>query len=258
MRPRAVACHRLVLLLLHVGRRAVSSQSWAPRGIPGRLPDVLPSSVDNDERATGASLNLTALVIASSLQHFERAAAEVRKSDIRSTVWLPAIMLNETNYTLCGGGGNGLRHAMRNAWNLIASSGIGMAVVEEDVVYNGERANISVTDFVRSKCLSSRSRCDLAYLGEWNNWFTTHAIYVPPHTAKWLLESTSGCYPHGVMIDQSMHAKCMHRPHRPPWNCIHPPALRKAGTFGQGFFVQDRKHIKSKLHSVGNRLIARS
>lgn len=263
----------LVLMLCH---RSVSCQAaeepsadvarnrdypWAPAGIPGRLDDNLPTVND---RADHTSVNITALVIATSAQRFERAAKEIMKSDIRSTVWIPAVFLNETNYTLCGGGGNGLRHAMRNAWNMIASTGVGMAVFEEDVVYAATQRNDNETDgttsvsaFVQSKCLQSKGRCDLAYLGEWNNFFTTHAIYIQPHTAHWLIDLTDGCYPFGVQIDQAMHARCVHRPGKPPWNCIHPPPHRIAGAFGQGFFVQDRRHIASTLHSVGNRVLAR-
>ena len=233
-----------------------SAQPWAPKGLPGRLPDVLPSSVDNVHPA--ARINVTALVIAKSLARFEAAAAQVRQSDIRSTVWIPAVFLEESNYTLCGGGGNGLRHAMRNAWNLIASTGLGMAVIEEDAVYAGGKSNVSVTEYIVTRCLQSQRRCDLAYLGEWNNWFTTHAVYITPHAAQWLLDMTTGCYPPHVQIDQGMHARCMHRPGRPAWNCIHPPAFKLRNTFGQGFFVQDRVGIKPSLHaSKGNRPIDR-
>jgi len=203
-----------------------------------------------------ARLNITALVIAASVQRFERAASEIRKSDIRSTVWIPAVFLNETNYTLCGGGGNGLRHAMRNAWTLIASTGVAMAVFEDDVAYAGSGHNESVSNFVVTSCLESNQRCDLAYLGEWNNFFTTHAIFILPHTAQWLLDLTDSCYPFGVQIDQGMHSRCVHRPGKPRWNCIHPPPFRIPGTFGQGFFVQDRRNVPSSLHSAGNRPIA--
>ena len=226
---------------------------WAPAGIPGRLDDNLHGM---NEHVRDARLNITALVIAASVQRFERAASEIRKSDIRSTVWIPAVFLNETNYTLCGGGGNGLRHAMRNAWTLIASTGVAMAVFEDDVAYAGSGHNESVSNFVVTSCLESNQRCDLAYLGEWNNFFTTHAIFILPHTAQWLLDLTDSCYPFGVQIDQGMHSRCVHRPGKPRWNCIHPPPFRIPGTFGQGFFVQDRRNVPSSLHSAGNRPIA--
>jgi len=248
----------LAMLLLTLHRLPmINSEPWAPEGLPGRLPDVLPSSVNNRQPGpSGARLNVTALVIASTLAKFQRAAAEVRKSDIQSTVWIPAVFLEEKNYTLCGGGGNGLRHAMRNAWNLIASAGVGMAIVEDDVVYTGDDSNRSVSEFIVSDCLASVKRCDLAYLGTWKDFFTTHAIYVQPHAARWLLQMTSGCYPPHVQIDQGMHARCVHRPGKPAWNCIAPPKFRKNGGFGTGFFVQDRLHIKSTLHSSrGNRPI---
>ena len=248
---------RSVLLALAAPVLCNLDLPWAPANTPGRLPDVLPSSVDNNHRAF--SINVTALVLASTLERFQAAAAEVRKSDIRSTVWIPAVYLNESNHTKCGGGGNGLRHAMRNAWNLIASSGVGMAVFEEDAVYAGEGSNLSVSEYIASNCVPpTRRRCDLAYLGEWHDYFTTHAIFVPPHAARMLLELTSGCYPPHVQIDQAMHARCVHRRGRPPWDCIHPPPLRKKGAFGQGFFVQDRVGVKPTLHAArGNRPIDR-
>ena len=203
------------------------------------------------------------IIIASSIKNFQRAAEEVRKSDVHSTVWVPAYFLAEKNYTLCGGGGNGLRHAMRNAWNLIASTGIGMAVFEEDVSYAAGGKNVSVSQFVARTCLAPGAKCDLAYLGEWNNFFTTHAVYITPHAARWLLELTSGCYPWRVQIDQGMHSRCVHRPGRPPWNCIHPPPYTKPKCFGQGFFVQDPIAVPPVLHgggggaSRGNKPIAR-
>lgn len=283
----------LILLFTALSTRAVTV--FEPPGTPGRLPDVLPSSIDNvvvdydptaestDAAATAAvqtlepshhskssavehhqprerrlpRINVTALIIASTLPRFERAAQEVRKSDIRSTVWIPAVFLNETNYSMCGGGGNGLRHAMRNAWNMIASVGVGMAVFEEDVSFAGHGHNSSVSEFIETRCVQHPERCDLAYLGEWNNFFTTHAIYIPPLTAHKLLELTSDCYPFGVQIDQGMHARCLHRPNRPKWNCVHPPAFHKHGGFGQGFFVQDPKAVPPTLHNRGsNRPIA--
>ena len=253
---------RWIVVAAHLGFNSCSELAdtdvpWAPVGSPGRLHDVLPSSTDNKLRASSARMNITALVIASTLHRFEAAADEIRRSDIRSTVWIPAVFLNETNYTLCGGGGNGLRHAMRNAWNLIASTGIGMALFEEDAVYVADNTT-SVSEYVVTRCLQAKAGCDLAYLGEWNNWFTTHAIYIPPHTARWLLDMTTGCFPPKVQIDQAMHSRCMHRPGKPPWTCIHPPPFKKVGTFGQGFFVQDRRHITPTLHSAGNRVIARA
>lgn len=174
----------------------------------------------------------------------------------------PRLFLNESNYSLCGGGGNGLRHAMRNAWNLIASAGVGMAVFEEDVAYAASGRNVSVSRYVASKCVFADKRCDLAYLGEWNGFFTTHAIYIPPHAAVWLLEMTTGCYPWRVQIDQGMHARCVHRPNRPPWHCIRPPPFRLPRTFGQGFFVQDPVAVPPFLHGGGggrasNRAISR-
>ena len=258
------------LLLLAAARQCVAHTHIpaAPVGTPGRLPNVLPSSVKNEYNESSsklgpAAVNITGLIIASSMERFERAAAEVRKSDIHSTVWIPAFFLEEKNYTLCGGGGNGLRHAMRNAWNLIASSGVGMAVFEEDVAYAGVGKNASVSHFVESKCLRPGAKCDLAYLGEWNGFFTTHAIYIPPRTAVSLLELTDTCYPWGVQIDQGMHARCFHRAGRPPYNCIHPPPFKLPHCFGQGFFVQDPVAVPPTLHgghggtSRGNKVIAR-
>ena len=49
---------------------------------------------------------------------------------------------------MCGGGGNGLRHAMRNAWNLIASAGGGMAVFEEDIAYAAGGQRVSGSEFI--------------------------------------------------------------------------------------------------------------
>lgn len=232
------------------------SKPWAPAGLPGRLKDSLPTL---NQRASEES-RVTALIISASVERFRRAAEEIQKSDVQSTVWIPAVVLNETNYTLCGGGGNGLRHAMRNAWALIASTGIGMAVFEDDVAFAGMGRNLSVSEFITSQCLRASKRCDLAYLGEWNNFFTTHAIYIRPHAAEWLLNLTSTCFPFGVHIDQGMHARCVHRPGRyPPLNCIHPPGWKLPGAFGQGFFVQDRQHIPSYLHRAsGNKPISRS
>jgi len=223
---------------------------WAPAGIPGRLDDNL-HGMNTHVRV--ARVNITALVLAPSVQRFERAASEIRKSDIRSTVWIPAVFLNETNYTLCGGGANGLRHAMRNAWTLIASTGVAMAIFEDDVAYAG--GGHSVANFVVTSCLQSKRRCDLAYLGEWHNFYTTHAIFVLPHTALWLLDQTKNCYPFGTGIDQAMHQRCMDR--RSSWNCIHPPPFTIPGTFGQGFFVQDRLNVSSSLHDLDNNAIAR-
>ena len=310
---RCCASASTVHLFLILSGAATVVAPFAPVGTPGRLPDVLSSSVDNikhqlvrstvdndddasarDGNGSGSGsggggggggggsgdgndarshlkaadkhrnktvlmpINITALIIASTLARFERAASEVRKSDIHSTVWIPAIFLNEANYSMCGGGGNGLRHAMRNAWNLIASAGVGMAVFEEDVRYAGEGRNISVSEHIVRRCLQRTELCDLAYLGEWNNFFTTHAIYVPPATARKLLDMTSDCYPFGVQIDQGMHARCLHRPNRPKWNCVHPPAFRVRGGFGVGFFVQDPQAVPPTLHNRGsNRPIAR-
>lgn len=263
-----------VLLLMVVGRRCAVAATNAPieeEGAPSRLPTVLPSSVDNNELQTLApgnepsgrrrhhpAVNITGLIVASSLARFERAAAQVRRSDIHSTIWIPAVFLNESNYSRCGGGGNGLRHAMRNAWNLIASSNVGMAVFEEDVAYAADGQNASVSHYIASACLRHGSHCDLAYLGEWNGFFTTHAIYIPPQTAVALLEMTAICFPWRVQIDQAMHARCLHRPGRVPWACIRPPAYRLRGTFGQGFFVQDPVAVPPFLHAHGtNKAISR-
>lgn len=265
-RPPRLARMRHMLLQLSAVLPACLAENapFAPIGTPGRLPNEMPSSLDNDRSNSSKAplLNITALIIASSLKNFERAAAEVRKSDIRSTVWVPAVFLEEKNYSLCGGGGNGLRHAMRNAWNLIASSGVGMVVMEEDVAYAAEGKNSSVSEYVLTKCLRSTKRCDLAYLGHWNSFFTTHAIYIPPHTAGWLMELTANtCYPRGAQIDQPMHARCLHRPNRPHWNCVAPPSFTKPKTFGVGFFVQDPVAVPPVLHGGGsrssNRVIAR-
>ena len=253
--------HHLLLAVILQPSICITNAPFAPRGTPGRLPDILPSSGVN-ARATQPAVNITALIIASSISRFERAAAEVRKSDIATTIWIPAFFLNQTNYSMCGGGGNGLRHAMRNAWNLIAGTGVGMVVFEEDIAYAAEGKNVSVSHFVAARCLHSKTRCDLAYLGEWNGFFTTHAIYIPPHTASWLLDMTQQCYPWRAQIDQPMHARCLHRPNRPPWHCVHPPAFRKPRCFGQGFFVQDPVAVPPILHGGGggrstNRAIAR-
>lgn len=245
----------------------ITSAPFAPVGYPGRLPDVMPSSVDNPRLPVDTPVNITGLIIATTLNRYERAAAEVRKSDIRSTVWIPAVFLEERNYSMCGGGGNGLRHAMRNAWNLIASSGVGMAVFEEDVSFAvPERlwgaANASVARYIATRCLARPGKCDLAYLGQWNDFFTTHAIYIPPWTAVQLLAMTSSCYPWRAQIDQPMHARCLHRPGRVPWNCVKPPGFKRKGGFGSGFFVQDPIAVPSVLHgrsggSSSNRAIAR-
>ena len=99
------------LLLLAAARQCVAHTHIpaAPVGTPGRLPNVLPSSVKNEYNESTSSngpaaVNITGLIIASSMERFERAAAEVRKSDIHSTVWIPAFFLEEKNYTMCGGG----------------------------------------------------------------------------------------------------------------------------------------------------------
>ena len=242
---------------------SATNAPFAPVDTPGRLPDVMPSSLRN-AHAGNATLNITGLILASSLARFERAAAEVRKADIRSTVWIPAVFLNESNYSMCGGGGNGLRHAMRNAWNLIAATGVGMAVFEEDVAYVGPNATggLSVSQYVATRCIAREAQCDLAYLGEWNGFFTTHAIFVPAKTAPKLLEMTSSCYPWRAQVDQPIHARCLHRPGRVPWQCIKPPAYKRKGCFGQGFFVQDPVAVPPILHGGGkgrssNRAIAR-
>jgi hypothetical protein len=230
----------------------VWSMGLLPEDAPGRLPTSLPSSLDNIA-VSPPVLNITGLIVASSLARFERAAAEVRKSDIRSTVWIPSYFLSETNYSLCGGGANGLRHAMRNAWNLIATTGIGMAVFEEDVSYAvPTTSNASVSHYVQTRCLEAKKRCHLAYLGEWNGFFTTHAIYVPPQTAADLLRMTDSCYPWKAQIDQTMHARCANRPGRVPWECVKPPGFTKPGCFGKGFFVQDSKAVPSFLHGRGS------
>ena len=239
------------MLILILATQCCIGTTFAPEGTPGRLPNAMPSSMDNMRPDVVPTANITGLIVASSLERFERAAAEVRKSDIRSTVWIPAYFLKETNYSLCGGGANGLRHAMRNAWNLIASTGVGMAVFEEDVSYAvPSTSNVSVSHFVASRCQSG-ARCDLAYLGEWNGFFTTHAIYVPVKTAVELLRMTSSCYPWKAQIDQTMHARCAKRPGRAPWECIRPPGFMKKGCFGKGFFVQDPAAVPSFLHGRG-------
>ena len=88
----------------------------------------------------------------------------------------------------------------------------------------------------------------LAYL-EWNNFFTTHAIYIPPLTAHKLLELTSDCYPFGVQIDQGMHARCLHRIGQVE---LRPPAsVSQARWLRQGFFVQDPKAVRT-LHNREN------
>lgn len=246
--------HIIFSLLVALPRVAsLTHTPTVPESTPGRMPTVLPSSVGNIANGTQPPvINITGLIIASSYKNFERAAAEVHKSDVLSTVWIPAFFLNEKNYSMCGGGGNGLRHAMRNAWNLIASSGVGMAVFEEDVSYAAVGKNVSVASYIATKCLARGDKCDLAYLGEWNNFFTTHAIYVRPHAARWLLQMTETCYPWRAQIDQPMHSRCVHRPGRPPWNCIKPPAFKKPKCFGQGFFVQDPVAVPPVLHGGGS------
>ena len=220
-----------------------------PEGTPGRLPSALPSSLDNIA-VRSPVLNITGLIVASSFARFERAAIEVRKSDIHSTIWIPSYFV-DSNYSLCGGGANGLRHAMRNAWNLIATTGIGMAVFEEDVSYAvPSTSNASVSRYVQTRCLEAK-RCDLAYLGEWNGFFTTHAIYVPAQTAPELLRMTSSCYPWRAQIDQTMHARCAKRPLRVPWECVKPPGFTRKNCFGKGFFVQDSSAVPSFLHGRG-------
>jgi hypothetical protein len=254
MRPSSCARSGSLVPLLFRWALALTNGPFAPEGTPGRLPTVLPGSNANgaNSNARYAMLNITGLVIASSMERFERATAEVLKSDIRSTIWIPAVFLNSSNYSMCGGGGNGLRHAMRNAWNLIDSTGVGMVVFEEDIAYAGGNTS-SVTQYINSRCLQAKQRCDLAYLGEWNSFFTTHAIYVPAHTARWLLDMTNDCYPWRAQVDQPIHSRCMHRPGRPAWNCIHPPPFRRHGCFGKGFFVQDPIAVPPVLHGGGSR-----
>ena len=252
-------------------------------GVPGdRAGHAADSSTGAAHAPRAHAHHLPALIISGSDRRFERARSAAWQLGFTATL-SPAVFLPKGHECRRVQGGeitsvvlrNGLRLALRDAWLKIVRADRPMAVFEDDItpaMHDGmQQYNVSAVRSFIDKC--SRTRCDVAYLGEVPQFWSTYAQWVTPSGAKKLLNITDECLSIdrgtdsriGPMCRQREYIHCMHAPGvglgQQTGGKEHAYAARHADlnerTWGVGFFIQDRRNIPSLIHDNQDRTCAR-
>ena len=189
---------------------------------------------------------LHAMIISASAARFRRARAQVYTAGFSSALWIPAVFGNASACPVGRRGVENLLVAHRNAWAHVASLGVPMAIFEDDVLFLGARGAMLV-DIARCNTLP---RC-LLYLGVWNQWMTTHALYVTPLAAAAMLRKFDGrCVHPAKGADHVLRSMCLTNE---SLHCKNPSIVLgrgRRGVLGRGYFGQDRLSIEPLLHDV--------
>jgi len=186
-----------------------------------------------------------------------------------SVVHLPAVLTNETHSTRHGRNGrlhntscgalDGFRLAMRNAWQLVTVTNVSMAIFEDDVCLPGAAlaaANLSLSSVREHICsfLTRFADRDLAYLGYVRSHsfrWATHATWVTPRAARYLLRHSRECTkPNDNILADKVLAHGCHLPNR-KLNCAYLSSFKarvdshNGRLHFYGIFHQDRKKLES-------------
>ena len=203
----------------------------------------------------------SAYVISGSRARFEHASAEASKGGFHA-VWVPGVFGDTEHSSRCAAlpryhqGVENLLLSHRHAWKRIATSGKPGAVLEDDATFLGPlHALINDT----ASCASVRGRyagACLLWLGVHHQFMTTHALFVTPAAALLLLELTNNTCA-GAGTDHLLRSACqggrVNGRRWPALRCRMPTERSKrAGTFGKGYYVQDRLAVKPLLHTKGD------
>lgn len=138
---------------------------------------------------------LPALIISGCDTRYERAAAVARAASLDPT-WLLGVFPENVHPSgpRCSWptvGERNLLVAHRNAWSVIASSGVGMVVLEDDIELATSPASLR-RDVRRCETLGGHGGCALMLLGYVDAYWATHAMYVAPEGARKLLKESAG------------------------------------------------------------------
>jgi hypothetical protein len=131
--------------------------------------------------------DLPALIISGCRERYER-AAEVARAARLSPSWMVGVF--RQNVAVAGRCGwpsqveSHLLAAHRNAWSLIATTNVSMLILEDDVELVSSAAALHHDIF---RCKAAGTRCKLLYAGLVDSFWSTHALYVTPQGAHWLL-----------------------------------------------------------------------
>ena len=162
-------------------------------------------------------------------------------------------------------GYEGLRLAARNVLRTILYTNTSMAIMEDDLALHRRykaRSREAIGNQICRFVEESRERgADVAYLGylvgdhvKWG----THALWVTPNAAQYLLRDTARCFQkEGDSTDSSFVGACRKR-HLACTYATEPfqKEHHSGGRHGfLGFFIQDRLKVRSYLHSPNNAAI---
>ena len=162
-------------------------------------------------------------------------------------------------------GFEGLRLASRNVWRAILATNTSMVVFEDDVILHAYYKQQLYPDVANDICRhvkyaqeAGKDLVYLGYIGEGNVRWGTHAMWITPFAAKFLLANTASCYTKvkGDGVDSQVVAGCRQKNMR-CWYAKpkdQKPVMGASKRHGGGFafFIQDRVSISSYLHSGSN------
>lgn len=236
------------LALAHVGSTPGKSAPSSSR------PSMLPS--------------VTASIIAGSRDCFKKATHDAANAGLSELSWVRSefVSINETLAACCKHGkycgqgrrskpaqrahADGVMRAHRAAWRDIVWRGRPTVVLEDDATLIASRDDVA---FAIARCTALR--CGLAWLGMGPDFLLSHAYYIEPHAAQWLLNATRDkC--NTKHTDYMLREMCFSGRER----CLRPPRglypSFRGSTFttqGWGLFVQDHRARKSYMPTrMGN------
>ena len=277
VRATAVACYMAVNLPITEGsdvdRLTREAQEWrskflvlqnrsskCKRGFAKLTQPVLREGTVSKPPSCGGSGNLLGAVISEGGRRFARARSVLQFAGFE-TLHFPAVFVNPKPPCV---GYEGLRLASRNVWATIASSNTSMVVFEDDIILHKSFASQNSHEVTSAICTyikaAHASGADLVYLGHLeagNVKWGTHALWITPFAARFLLENTRECYTvsRGDGVDSQVVAGCRQK----RLACLYAqPRKQRPMRFGakhgfQGFFAQDRVNVSSYLHSKGDK-----
>jgi len=225
-----------------------------------------------------------AMIISGCKRRYERAAAVVRAAGFEPR-WLPGVFPATKPLPDCwlskAQQGNTLAH--RKAWLEVISSNRSMAIFEDDVVFATTAQEVSL-DIQRC---NARKSCLLAFLGLYDNYWSTTALYLTPRGATQLISNSGGMHGNlreaqaargasfwGVCKPPDTHTRNLCTAHsataglsdgrsavlKPMKHgvCLEPrfrPSLepRPAGVYGFGHFLQDKVKTAPLVHADNRR-----
>ena len=183
---------------------------------------------------------LLALIISETYDRFKRATGALNGSKFNEVVHMPAIFIPK--HAHCKGT-EGHRMAIRNAWKIAR-------FVPFTCIFEDDIAPISPLENLHKYIKSQLPLNDILFLGNyktvfhWNktDYLTNHAQCISRQGADKLLKLTSNCLVRsGVSVDVFIDKQCKNG----KLNCL----------MQNEYFTQDRKNIKSYIHSIDNKLI---